>query len=80
MGFEVLQTGQLIKISVIGIQVFVVAIMIIYMIFAFVMTRRVKIMNQNLKTSYARVFNDLSKIHFIASIVVVIISLLSIKI
>ena len=80
MGFNNLQTSQIIKISVVGGQIFIVAIMVVYMIFAFVLTRRVKIMNLNLKTPHGKSFSALAKIHFIVSLFVVILTLLSIRI
>jgi hypothetical protein len=80
MGFENLQSIEIIKtVATIG-EIIVLAIMVIYVIFSFVLTRRIKVMNLNLKTPYSKGFITVSKIHTIALIVIVILTLLSIYI
>jgi hypothetical protein len=80
MGFDNLQTSEIIKAASAAGEIVVLGIMVIYVIFSFVLTRRIKIMNLNLKTPYSKSFVVISKIHTIALIVVILLTLLSIKI
>ncbi|MBW6441740.1 hypothetical protein K0B04_02410 [Patescibacteria group bacterium] len=80
MDFNNIQTDQLIKMGVVSGEIFILAIMVIYLVHAFILSRRIKIMNLNLKTPYAKSFSSLSRIHTIATIIIIIITVLSIEI
>lgn len=53
----------------------VLIIQAIYVLFAFMLTRQVKIMNANFKTSLAKTFAFFAKIHLAAAIIVFLFSL-----
>ncbi len=57
---------------------FMLLISLIYLTYAVVFSRRIKIMNQNLKTGYEKGFNRLSKFHIFLSLVSTILFILSI--
>lgn len=52
-----------------------IALMFSYLVFSFVLIRRVKIMNTNFKTPYAKVFSTLTGINFILTLVVIALTL-----
>lgn len=62
-----------------GGEVFFFLVMVLYLVFAFVLIRRVRLMNLNLRTPNARVFTLLANIHFIAAFIVVLLTFFSIK-
>lgn len=66
------QTGILI------LKAFMLFISLIYLIYTITFSRRVKIMNQNLKTGYESVFTGLSKFHIFLSLISIIFFLISI--
>lgn len=70
---------KIIQFSAYGGEVFILFIMLIYLIFAFILIRRLKIMNQNFSTPYSHSFEFLAKIHFFASLIVIILTFLSLK-
>jgi len=57
---------------------FMIFISLIYFIYAITFSRRIKIMNKNLKTGYEKTFNGMSKFHIFLSLVSIILFLLSI--
>ncbi|HOD01381.1 MAG TPA: hypothetical protein PKH50_01530 [bacterium] len=69
---------NLIGFGVTGIKIFIIIMMGIYLIYALTLSRRLKIMNQNLETPYKKNFIRLSRLHIIASIATIIITVLSI--
>ena len=71
---------QIIDIGTLAIQIFVLLVIAIYLIFSFVLTRRIRIMNLNLKTPYSKGFIVISWMHSLASLVAFLITLLSFKI
>lgn len=71
---------KLIFIAVGGVEVFVLIIAAIYLVFSFVLTRRIRIMNLNLKTPYSKGFILLSWLHTLASFVAVLLVLASLNI
>jgi hypothetical protein len=62
---------SLTKMGVLGLEIFMLFMSVVYFIYAVILSRRVRIMNQNLKTSYDKSFVRLSKIHILASVVAV---------
>jgi hypothetical protein len=80
MEFNKLEMSTVIKFGAITGEIFIIAIMVIFLIFSFILTRRIKVMNLNLKTPYAKVFEKISKIHTLATLIVIILSLLALKI
>jgi len=70
---------KIINLSVYGGKIFILFIMVLYFIFAFILIRRLKIMNQNFSTPYSSAFNLAAKIHFFASLLVIILTFLSLK-
>ena len=59
---------------VIGGKIIVVLIMVLYAVFAFILIKRVRLMNANLTTPQSKFFERMSKIHLILSILVVILA------
>lgn len=62
-----------------GGEILVLLIMVVYLIFAFVLIRRLKIMNQNFSTPYAGLFFTMANVHFIATLIVIILTFLSLR-
>lgn len=60
------------------IQFLIIVVEIVYVLFAFMLTRQLKIMNHNFQTSQAPIFTILANLHFIAAVVIVIFSILAI--
>ena len=58
------------------IQFLVVILMIVWILFAFMLTRLVKIMNESFSSPVAPLFSFLTTVHFIASVLVVILAIL----
>lgn len=71
---------QIIDIGTLAIQIFVLLVIAIYLIFSFVLTRRIRIMNLNLKTPYSKGFIVISWMHSLASLIAFLVTLLSLKI
>ena len=71
---------QIADMGVSAIQILSLLVMAIYLIFSFVLTRRIRIMNLNLKTPYSKGFIAISWMHSLASLAVFLITLLSLKI
>ena len=61
-----------------GVRIFIIAVMTIYVIYTVILSRRIKIMNQNLKTPYEKSFIKLSKLHMFASVAATAIAILAI--
>ena len=57
-------------------QMMVLVIQVIYVLFAFMLTRQVKIMNRSFSTHLATLFAFAANIHFLVSIAIVLIALL----
>lgn len=72
------QITKLIEVGAKAGEVFVLAIMIIYTASSFILTRRIKVMNLNLKTPHSKNFTRISKIHTILLLLVILLTLLSI--
>lgn len=70
-GLTMVQTGITI------LKAFMIFISLIYFIYAITFSRRVKIMNQNLKTGYEKGFTGMSKLHVLLSFISIIFFLLS---
>ncbi len=68
---------SLTKMGVLGLEIFMLFMSIVYFVYAIVFSRRVRIMNQNLKTSYERSFVRLSRFHILASVVTIALFALS---
>jgi len=61
-----------------GVRIFVIVMMVIYVIYTVILFRRIKIMNQNLKTPYEKSFIKLSKLHVFISVAATAIAILAI--
>lgn len=59
------------RIGVVGLEVFMLFMAIIYFVYTLVLSRRIRIMNQNLKTSYEKGFVRVSRLHIMASVVAI---------
>lgn len=72
-----LEQTTLARIGVVGLETFMLFMAIIYFVYTLVLSRRIKIMNQNLKTSYEKGFVLVSRIHITASVVAIALFALS---
>jgi len=79
MEFNTLQTLKIVKFGAIAGEIILITIMLIYLVFAFILTRRINVMNLNLKTPYGKTFEKVSRLHTFATLIVIILSLLSLK-
>jgi hypothetical protein len=69
---------NIIDLGLIGVRIFIIVVMTIYVIYTIILSRRIKIMNQNLKTPYEKSFIKLSKLHMFASVAATAIAILAI--
>lgn len=69
---------KIIDLGLIGVRIFIIVVMTIYVIYTIILSRRIKIMNQNLKTPYEKSFIKLSKLHMFASVAATAIAILAI--
>ena len=69
---------KIIDLGLIGVRIFIIVMMIIYVIYTVILSRRIKIMNQNLKTPYEKSFIKLSKLHVFTSVAATAIAILAI--
>jgi hypothetical protein len=58
-------------------QLLVLLLQVIYVLFAFMLTRQIKLMNHNFQTSAAPLFSLLAWINFLASLGILALSILS---
>ena len=65
---NLMEREKLIDTGIGGVELFTLVIILIYFVFSFVLTRRIRIMNLNLKTPYSKGFIVLSWIHTLASL------------
>lgn len=72
-----LEIGKLVGLAPTAIEIIVLLLSFFYLFFAFLLTRRLKIMNTNFKTPFAPVFSLLGFINLIAPLVVMTITLLT---
>jgi len=68
---------NIIDLGLIGVRIFIIVMMIIYVIYTVILSRRIKIMNQNLKTPYEKSFIKLSKLHVFTSVAATAIAILA---
>lgn len=68
---------SLTRMGVVGLEIFMLFMSVVYFVYAIVFSRRVKIMNQNLKTSYEKSFVRISSLHILISVVAVALFALS---
>ncbi|MFH1648119.1 MAG: DUF5657 family protein [Patescibacteria group bacterium] len=59
---------------VIAGKIIVILIMVLYAVFAFILTKRVKLMNANLTTPQSKLFERIARIHMVLSIFVIILA------
>ena len=69
---------NIIDLGLIGVRIFIIVMMIIYVIYTVILSRRIKIMNQNLKTPYEKSFIKLPKLHVFTSVAATAIAILAI--
>ncbi|MBU1133162.1 hypothetical protein KKG08_02735 [Patescibacteria group bacterium] len=55
-------------------KIIVILIMVLYAVFAFILTKRVKLMNANLTTPQSKLFERIARIHMVLSIFVIILA------
>jgi hypothetical protein len=60
-------------------EAFIFFIMFLYLVFAFVLIRRVKIMNINFHTPHSVFFTIIAKLHFILTFVIIILTFLTLR-
>lgn len=58
------------------LQILVTVVMVVYVFFAFIMTRQIKLMTNSFSTQASPIFTLLAQMHFIAAIVLVAISII----
>lgn len=63
--------ASLTTMGILVLKIFMLFMAVVYFIYTIVLSRRIKIMNQNLKTTYERSFVRLSRLHVIASVVAI---------
>lgn len=59
------------------IQILILVLQVIYVLFAFMLTRQIKLMNRNFQTSLAPTFTFLALVHFLASLGILALSVYS---
>lgn len=74
---SIFEQTTLTRVGIIGLEIFMLFMAVIYFIYTLVLSRRLKIMNQNLKTSYEKSFVGISVFHTIASVVAIALFLFS---
>ena len=62
---------------VIGGKIVVILFMVFYAIFAYILTKRVSLMNKNLTTPQSALFDLIAKAHMILSILVIILAIIN---
>lgn len=72
-----MEIGKIVGLAPIATEIVVLLLSLSYLFFAFLLTRRIKIMNTNFKTPFAPVFSLLVFINLLASLVVTTITLLT---
>lgn len=70
--------GSLVGVGIIGLKIFVSIMVILYLIYTLILSRRIRIMNQNLKTSYEKSFLRISRLHILGAIIAIVLAILSI--
>jgi len=73
---DILNKLPIVQIIMGGI-ILIVGVMILYTIFAYILTKRVRLMNSNLTTKYTKLFEKLAFLHFIISVFIVILSIIN---
>ena len=66
-----------IKQVVIGGKIVVILVMVLYAVFAFILIKRVSLMNKNLTTPQSKLLTLVAKIHMILSILVIILAVIN---
>ena len=59
---------------VIAGKIIVILVMVLYAVFAFILTKRVRLMNANLTTPQSTLFERIARIHMVLSILVIILA------
>lgn len=78
MGYNnIFGQASLTTMGVLVLKIFMLFMSVVYFIYTVILSRRVRIMNQNLKTSYEKSFVRLSMLHILASVVAVALFTLS---
>ncbi|MFC1625048.1 DUF5657 family protein [Patescibacteria group bacterium] len=62
---------------VIGGKIVLILFMIMYAVFAYILTKRVILMNKNLTTPQSSLFNIIAKTHMVLSILVIILAVIN---
>jgi|GEM_PF-2969739 len=70
---------QIIEVGSGTIEIFVFLMMVLYLFFAFILIRKLRIMNLNFKTPYNKLFLLLARAHFVASFIVIILTFITIR-
>lgn len=70
--------GSLVGVGIIGLKIFVFIMAVLYLIYTLILSRRIRIMNQNLKTSYEKSFLRISRLHILGAIIAIVLAILSI--
>jgi hypothetical protein len=78
-GISQLSIPQIISASSYVIQAFVFFVMFLYLFFAFVLIRRLKIMNLNFRTPYSMFFAFIARLHFFATLLILILTFLTLR-
>lgn len=61
------------------IEALIFFVMFIYLFFAFLLIRRLKIMNLNFRTPYRTFFSFIARLHFIATLLIIILTFLTLR-
>lgn len=61
------------------IKVFMLLMMVLYLIYTFLFSRKLKIMNQNLETPYKKFFSTVSWLHILSVLIIIILTALYLR-
>ena len=62
---------------VIGGKIVVILFMVFYAVFAYILTKRVSLMNKNLTTPQSALFNIIAKTHMVLSVLVILLAIIN---
>jgi hypothetical protein len=79
MGSSGLSNMHIMDIGATVIKGFVFLMMVLYLIYTFLFSRKLKIMNQNLETPYRKFFYTVSWFHMLSILIVVILTALYLR-
>jgi len=79
MGYNQFTLQQIIEMAVYISEAFIFLVMVLYLVFAFVLIRRLKIMNINFNTPHSTLFTIVAKLHFIIALIITVLTFLTLR-